>query len=256
MAQYIDGLHARHAACNGRGLYDAPATSISLAHPRRHVPVHKRFVAAGCMPPAVADMTPTGHGRSALPPPLTGVGSQPGLPPRSVLPGIHSRQTPLQLLGRNQLPVSLTKIPPQHALHNRIDPGGPVLFGQGVQWRWILGPLTPVAFPQVRASHFGVIPKGSTSKWRLILDMSSPKGMSINDGSQEVLCSLSYVSVEDAAKGVMAKGRSVLLAKVNVKSAYRNVPKHPDDRWLTGMLWDGGYTLTQPSHLVCDRLQR
>ena len=80
--------------------------------------------------------------------------------------------------------------------------------------------------------------------------------MSINDGSQEVLCSLSYVSVEDAAKGVMAKGRSVLLAKVNVKSAYRNVPKHPDDRWLTGMLWDGGYTLTQPSHLVCDRLQR
>lgn len=27
--------------------------------------------------------------------------------------------------------------------------------------------------------------------------------------------------------------------KVDIKSAYRNVPIHPDDRWLMGMMWDG-----------------
>ena len=29
------------------------------------------------------------------------------------------------------------------------------------------------------------------------------------------------------------------MAKVDVKSAYRNVPIHPHDRWLMGTLWEG-----------------
>ena len=29
------------------------------------------------------------------------------------------------------------------------------------------------------------------------------------------------------------------MEKVDVRSAYRNVPIHPDDRWLMGMLWEG-----------------
>ncbi len=36
-----------------------------------------------------------------------------------------------------------------------------------------------------------------------------------------------------------AFGQGSLLEKVDVKSAYRNVPVRPDDRWLMGMLWDG-----------------
>ena len=27
------------------------------------------------------------------------------------------------------------------------------------------------------------------------------------------------------------------MAKVDNKSAYRNVPVHPEDRWLMGMVW-------------------
>ena len=33
-----------------------------------------------------------------------------------------------------------------------------------------------------------------------------------------------------------AKGWGALLAKVDVKNAYRNAPINPDDRWLMGML--------------------
>ena len=33
------------------------------------------------------------------------------------------------------------------------------------------------------------------------------------------------------------RGCGTQLAKVDIKSAYRNVPVHPDDRWLTGMVW-------------------
>ena len=35
----------------------------------------------------------------------------------------------------------------------------------------VLGPLDPAQFPFVQTSKFGVIPKGLTGKWRLIVDM-------------------------------------------------------------------------------------
>ena len=34
----------------------------------------------------------------------------------------------------------------------------------------------------------------------------------------------------------------MLLAKIDFKSAYRNIPIHPDDtcKWLLAMVWDAG----------------
>ena len=103
----------------------------------------------------------------------------------------------------------------------------------------VIGPLDPAQFPYVHTSRFGVIPKGISGKWRLIVDMSSPEGFSVNDGIGESLCSLSYVGVEDAVRGICSYGEGTLLAKVDVKSAYRCIPVNPDDRWLMGMMWEG-----------------
>ena len=69
------------------------------------------------------------------------------------------------------------------------------------------------------------------------MDVASPKGSSVNDGVSKAQSSLSYVSIDDAAKGIAVSGRETLLAQVDVKSAYRNVPVHPEDRWLLGMQW-------------------
>ena len=103
----------------------------------------------------------------------------------------------------------------------------------------VLGPLDPGLFPQVHVSKFGVIPKGLTGKWRLIVDMSHPEGASTNDGISESLSSLTYVGIDDATRAIQFYGKGALLAKVDIKSAYRNVPVHPDDRWLMGMSWEG-----------------
>ena len=59
----------------------------------------------------------------------------------------------------------------------------------------------------------------------------------MNDGIAKSLCSLSYISVDDIAS-VLHLGRGALLAKMDVQSAYRNVPAHPDDRILLGMQWE------------------
>ena len=71
------------------------------------------------------------------------------------------------------------------------------------------------------------------------MDLSSPDGHSVNDGISRSLCSLTYVSVDTAVKLVEQLGRGTLLAKVDIRSAYRMLPIHPDDRWLLGMCWEG-----------------
>lgn len=48
------------------------------------------------------------------------------------------------------------------------------------------------------------------------------------------LCALSYITVLDEAQGVASFSKGSLMAKVNMHSAYRVVPIHPDDRWLLG----------------------
>ena len=100
----------------------------------------------------------------------------------------------------------------------------------------MLGPLSPAREPWAQVSRFGVIPKkNQQGKWRLITDLSSPQGHSVNDGIDPALCSLSYTSVDDAAAEISAMGRGTLLAKLDIKNAYRIVPVHPEDRPLLGI---------------------
>ena len=96
----------------------------------------------------------------------------------------------------------------------------------------------PAGVLGLQVSPIGVIPKHhSASKWRLIVDLSSPKGNSVNDGISKEVCSLSYISVDDVAAEVLSFGKGALMAKMDIKSAYRLIPVHPSGRPLLGMCW-------------------
>ena len=108
----------------------------------------------------------------------------------------------------------------------------------------MLGPFTGDSLlsllPLCHVNRFGVIPKGhNTGKWRLITDLSFPPGGSVNDGIDPTLCSLAYTSVDQVAEVVAQYGRGSLLAKIDIESAYRLVPVHPDDRPMQAMVWEG-----------------
>ena len=104
----------------------------------------------------------------------------------------------------------------------------------------IIGPLPDEWKGGIHVSRFGVIPKPhQPGRWRLITDLSSPPGRSVNDGVESHLCSLSYASVDDAVVRIRRLGRGVSLAKFDIASAYRTVPVHPVDRLLLGMVWRG-----------------
>ena len=77
--------------------------------------------------------------------------------------------------------------------------------------------------------------KNRPGKWRLIIDLSSPDGHSVNDGISKELTSLTYMSVDDVVRGLLQRGRGALLEKMDIKQAYRNIPVDSQDRLLLGM---------------------
>ena len=103
----------------------------------------------------------------------------------------------------------------------------------------VAGPFSPNAVGQGQISCFGVIPKNhQPDKWRLIVDLSYPSTHSINDGIPSALCSLQYVTIDDAVQHILKLGVGTLLAKIDIKSAFRLLLVHPADRHLLLMRWN------------------
>ena len=71
------------------------------------------------------------------------------------------------------------------------------------------------------------------------MDLLPPHGVSVNDGIDKQLSSLSYARIDDAKRRLLQTGTSTLLAKVDIHSAYRVITVHGDDRHLLGMRWNG-----------------
>ena len=105
------------------------------------------------------------------------------------------------------------------------------------------GKLRVVPYPQcleVHTSPLGLIPKASQpGSFRLIVDLSAPPNHSVNDGIDPSLTSLSYSSVDQAVSLCRAHGQGALMAKLDLKSAYRMIPVHPLDQPLLGIEWQG-----------------
>ena len=66
----------------------------------------------------------------------------------------------------------------------------------------MVGPLDPKEWPNVHVSPFGVIPKSTPGKWRLITNLSAPLHFSVNDGISKELSSLSYITVDSIVEWV------------------------------------------------------
>ncbi len=105
----------------------------------------------------------------------------------------------------------------------------------------MVGPISDTShMPPLQINRIGVVPKGhNTGKWRLITDLSFPKGFSVNDGIDPLLCSLSYTTVDDITAKIALLGQGTLMAKIDVESAYRLLPVHPQDRPLQAIRWGG-----------------
>ena len=103
----------------------------------------------------------------------------------------------------------------------------------------------PVGPPSAAAgSSMSYKPHGSHPKDQSAGQMEAhcrplhPQGASINDTIDSSHCSLHYASIEDAVQVVQHLGPGTLLAKLDLRKAYRVIPVHSDDHALLGIKWE------------------
>ena len=109
----------------------------------------------------------------------------------------------------------------------------------------ILGPFNtnPFAF-NITITPFNTVPEKGSDERRIILDLSYPKGSSINDDVSKdffhgEIVELSYPGVDQFVEIIKLKRRNCLLFKRDLKRAYRQTPIDPGDSSLLGYSFNG-----------------
>lgn len=105
----------------------------------------------------------------------------------------------------------------------------------------VAGPFIDPPFDFLHISRFGVIPKSEEDQWRMILDLSFPSDGCVNMGISDEDAKVSYEGLDFVIDNIIQAGRGCFLSKFDIQAAYRNIPVHPDDRYLLGMRWEGFY---------------
>ena len=102
------------------------------------------------------------------------------------------------------------------------------------------GPFPAPPFPITHISPLGAVPKPDGSI-RLIMDLSQPKGKSINDFISKEAFPCKYTPFDEATRLVRKAGRGCFLSKIDIKHAYRLLPVRPEDWPLLVYCWQGQY---------------
>ena len=89
-----------------------------------------------------------------------------------------------------------------------------------VRLKRVGGPFDSPPFPTLQVSPIGLVPK-KDGDFRLIHHLSFPDSNSINHCINSTEGTVHYASIDDAAAIISALGPSSLLAKSDVKSAFR-----------------------------------
>ena len=100
------------------------------------------------------------------------------------------------------------------------------------------GPFATPPIPYLHCSPLGAVPK-KNGTFRIILELFSPSGSSVNDGISQSDFSVHYSSFDDAVDLVRSLGHGFEMAKVD--KAFRLCPVRPQDYKLLGMFWQGSY---------------
>ena len=103
------------------------------------------------------------------------------------------------------------------------------------------GPFNSPPFPVTHCSPLGAVKKGSSDKVRLILDLSQPRGKSVNEGIMDEYCSVKYTSFDEAVSLARACGVGSMMAKIDIRHAFRLCPVRKEDWPLLCYYWQGSY---------------
>ena len=105
----------------------------------------------------------------------------------------------------------------------------------------VSGPHDLPPLKDLVVSPIGLHPKKEPGQFRLIHDLSSPHGSSVNDGIPKDFAMVQYQTVSQAIEAIVEFGPGSFLAKSDIKSAFRLIPLHPSQYHLFGFSWQNKY---------------
>ena len=125
------------------------------------------------------------------------------------------------------------------------------LLNEEVNLGRVAGPFLSPPMQNLRISPLGLVEKSTKGKFRLIFDLSHPHGASVNDGISDEFSTVQYSSFDDLASMVNRLGKGSWLVKLDIKSAFRLLPVHPEDYDLLGMCFNGKYFIDKAVPFGC-----
>ena len=139
--------------------------------------------------------------------------------------GFHIGVQPADVRMRCHLPKSTTVDP---ALRRKLN--SELAAGR------VLGPYDTVPIFDLQVSPLYVIPKKEQGKFRMIHDLSRPKGWSVNDNILPEMSTVQYCSVADVVDHIQRNGSGDYhMIKIDMKDAYRSAPINKQDWRYLGM---------------------
>ena len=99
------------------------------------------------------------------------------------------------------------------------------------------GPFKDPPFENFICSPLGLVPKKEEGSFRLIHDLSFPKGDSVNSWTPIEFTSVSYQNIETVIDLVQEFGLNCLMSKADILEDFRLVPVHSSEYHLLGFKW-------------------
>ena len=158
----------------------------------------------------------------------------------------------LPLLIRYGFPLDFNPASPLQ--HQEINHASANLFTKDVahylqeetSFKAILGPFDAPPIENLHISPFMTRPKPSSDHRRVIIDLSFPKGQSVNQGvsSEQYLNTafiLSLPTIDNITQKICKYGKGSLIYKIDISRAFRHVKIDPDSYFLLGLKLDKYY---------------
>ena len=104
----------------------------------------------------------------------------------------------------------------------------------------ILGPYNNPPLPNLRCSGLGLTPKHDGG-WYTIYHLSASSNCSVNDFVDADAYTLSYCTVDHTFATINQLGKGAVMAKIDLKNAFRLIPVCREDWHLLGIHWKEKY---------------
>lgn len=230
---------------------------------QRHAGSLKQHQRVGALHPRLPHLKPevwrSHRGHPELPPPPPGSNYEPSTPinPDRLLTILEGTSHAWDLYQgfKYGFRIPHTPSPWTHPIRNHTSCSRNAAFldqyiAKELQAGRIVGPFSSLP-PHCIISPLGLVPKQEAGAFRVIHDLSFPKGQGVNDLIPNHLTSVSYEDFEYVVKLVCRAGHGSLISKVDIQNAFRIMPIHPKDIHLFGFFWKDSYYLDKCLPMGC-----